>query len=378
MAALDQLLSTIKSVHSAAIGDTPWQQALAAVANVADGNAASIAVCDQQSLQHLEMYSHGLPGGDEIVFREDFAELNIRLPFIAQQKLNELSWDHMILDEAAMGHTPFYTEFLPRFDIRYFVAGVMLKNATEFAFVCVHRSPRMGHVQKQGIALMRTLLPHMRQAFDVTRRLRDAVPTSHDIECALDTLHDGAALVKADGTIAFANAAFAAIARRNDGIAVRKDTPVFADPESHAHYGLALAAVLRLRDGDPAPSSASDIVVPRPQGVPPYLVSVRPLLDKERAAASEGVAIVFVRDPLQSRAATAAMLCERFDLTAAEAALARALQSGMTPPGYAHSRGLSLNTIYTHLRRLREKTGCNRLPELIHKLNELHSPLRSG
>ena len=41
----------------------------------------------------------------------------------------------------------------------------------------------------------------------------------------------------------------------------------------------------------------------------------------------------------------------------------------------AHERALNLNTIYTHLRRLREKTGCNRVPELIHKLNELRLPL---
>jgi DNA-binding CsgD family transcriptional regulator len=36
-----------------------------------------------------------------------------------------------------------------------------------------------------------------------------------------------------------------------------------------------------------------------------------------------------------------------------------------------------LNTVYTHLRRLREKTGSNHLPELIHKLNELRLPLRA-
>ena len=38
--------------------------------------------------------------------------------------------------------------------------------------------------------------------------------------------------------------------------------------------------------------------------------------------------------------------------------------------------GGSLNTAYTHLRHLREKTGCSRMPELIRKLNEVQVPLR--
>jgi len=44
---------------------------------------------------------------------------------------------------------------------------------------------------------------------------------------------------------------------------------------------------------------------------------------------------------------------------------------------YADGRALSLNTVYTHLRRLREKTGSNRMAELIYKLNELRLPLRA-
>jgi DNA-binding CsgD family transcriptional regulator len=38
---------------------------------------------------------------------------------------------------------------------------------------------------------------------------------------------------------------------------------------------------------------------------------------------------------------------------------------------------LSLNTVYWHLRRIKEKTGCSRLPQLISKLNELRGPVRA-
>jgi DNA-binding CsgD family transcriptional regulator len=97
------------------------------------------------------------------------------------------------------------------------------------------------------------------------------------------------------------------------------------------------------------------------------------LLDKASAPA---IVMVFVRDPLAHGAAAIGTLRDLFGLTEAEAVLAQALQSGATPADYARGHGLSLNTVYTHLRRLREKTGCSRMVELIHKLGELRLPLR--
>jgi len=38
---------------------------------------------------------------------------------------------------------------------------------------------------------------------------------------------------------------------------------------------------------------------------------------------------------------------------------------------------LSLNTIYAHLRRIKDKTGCRKVPELIRRLNDLTLPSRS-
>ena len=42
----------------------------------------------------------------------------------------------------------------------------------------------------------------------------------------------------------------------------------------------------------------------------------------------------------------------------------------------ARTRAVSLNTVYTHLRRIKEETGSKRMAELIHKLNDLQVPAR--
>ncbi|MGH6868554.1 MAG: helix-turn-helix transcriptional regulator, partial [Methylocella sp.] len=54
-----------------------------------------------------------------------------------------------------------------------------------------------------------------------------------------------------------------------------------------------------------------------------------------------------------------------FDLTPAEARVARGLASGKTVEAIATDGGTSANTIRTHVRGVLEKTGCNRQVDIV-------------
>jgi DNA-binding CsgD family transcriptional regulator len=226
---------------------------------------------------------------------------------------------------------------------------------------------------------MRRLLPHVRSAFDVARRLRPSVEARQSLEHALDWLADGAVLVAADGKITFANEAFQAIARRSDGIGCKRGVIEIAAPPIRARLEQAIAASARWRAGVPNEAQGLDFSVPRPSGNRPYLISVRPLLEKGRSGstATPAVAIVFVHDPTKRATNDPSLMREMFGFTGAEANLAAGLQAGLSLGDYARQHALSLNTIYAHLRRIKDKTGCRKVPELIRKLNDLTSPSRS-
>jgi DNA-binding CsgD family transcriptional regulator len=268
-------------------------------------------------------------------------------------------------------------EFLASHDLRYFVGGIIVANRQEFAGVCVHRTPKQGHIDKAGLAVMERFLPHVKGAFDVARRLRGSGDARHALERALDWLADGAILVRSDGTVVYANEAFHAIARCNDGVRMKKGIIELAAADANHRFEAALKAVHHLRNNDLRDGSA-DFPVARASGAPPYLVSVRPIPRNRRDARLETAAdaIVFIRDPLSCNAAAIRLLREVLGLTDAEASLAQALQSGIPPGEYAQAHAVSLNTVYTHLRRLREKTGCHHMAELIRKLNDLQVPSR--
>lgn len=211
---------------------------------------------------------------------------------------------------------------------------------------------------------------------EVMRRLRTAGDTRDSLERTLDWLTEGVALVRADGAVVYANHRFEEIARRGDGLRLHKREIDFTTPQARNRFSTALAAAAPLRSGTIRSAGAIDFAAARSGSSAPYVVSVRPLADTGGDPARGAVAAVFVRDPQAHNAAAIPTLREIFGLTEAEASLAQALQSGMTLAEYAESRCLGANTVYTHLRRVREKTGCSRMPELIRKLNGLQVPLR--
>jgi DNA-binding CsgD family transcriptional regulator len=374
----DDLLAAVEAIHAAGLDDAYWPQALAAMREVVGGVGATFEVIDKTRSAHTAFHSVGIPPVHQIEYADYYLAISPRVRTGLLTPTGHVTWDYQIIDEAAMRRDPFYADFLPKNGLRYFVAGTIRQSEDQFTVFAIQRSVKQGHVGKREIALMRQLVPHVQQAFDVARRLKSAGETRDVLECTLDCLADGVALLRADGTVLYANESFQAIARRGDGICVRKNTIEFTDSEARTKFKAAIASVLRLRSGEADSAAGTDFRAARSAGGQFYLVSVRPLLGgAARKQPSSAVAIVFARDPHAPSVAATVTLRDLFGLTEAEAGLAQALQSGVALSDYANSRALSLNTVYTHLRRLREKTGSNRMAELIHKLNELRLPLRA-
>src|SRR5262249_49362590 len=152
------------------------------------GQISTLEVFDKRTLRHHEFMAHNMPPVHEIEYLDHYAGLNLRLPAHASAKLGDLLYDYPILDGDAMKRSPFYAEFLPRFNCRYFVSGIVASSDEEFTAVTVQRSVRDGHIDRPGIAIMRQLLPHVRQAFDMTRRFKESADIRHSLERALDWL----------------------------------------------------------------------------------------------------------------------------------------------------------------------------------------------
>jgi len=197
-------------------------------------------------------------------------------------------------------------------------------------------------------------------------------------ESALDLIADGIALLKRDGGIVYVNEALRRLAAGGNEIRIERNMIEFACPDLRSRFAQALGAVERVHDPDAA-FPVTDFAVPRQDGQPPYTVSVRSLSrGGNDADHPDAAAMLLVHDPLQQSAAAARMLRELYGLTNAEAQLVQALSTGMTAVAYADSRQISITTVYTHLRRTREKTGWKSVAELTRRFHELNVSLRAS
>lgn len=372
----DQLLATIEAIHTAGVNADHWPAALAALTRLCGGVGATLEVFDKQSQRHNAFHAVDVPLDLEKAYLDYWAPRSPRVIHGQHMKPGEVGWDYQILDEAAMDRDGFYSELLPLTDFRYFVSATLANSPAEYAVVAVQRSRRQGHVDEDEIAMMRQLVPHLQQALDVSARLKGAVLAMEAFEQALDWLDDGAVLLRRDGSIVFCNERFRHIAEGRDGLWIEKGTVTFAANACRAHFARGLGALQRAHNGDAGALPPCDFTVPRPSGDPDYVVSLR-ALGRAMRRPQNAVAIVFVRDPVAGNAAAVRLLRELFGFTPAEANLAQALQSGVSPAAYAREYRLSPNTVYTHLRRLKDKTGWRRTAELTRRLRQLQVPSRS-
>jgi DNA-binding CsgD family transcriptional regulator len=372
----DRFLCTVEAIHAAAIDNDLWPDALSQVTRLFGAVGATLEDFDKRSMTLRDFKVVGLPGGAADPYLEYYSHHNPRAAYAFRHLSQQTLCDYQIIDERGMDCDPYYAEYLTSIDLRYFLSGQISNTPDTQAVVAIQRSRRQGHVGLADIERMRRLLPHLRQAWDVTTRLKGAESAVRSLERALDWLADGVVLLHADGRVLYGNESFQAIARRGDGIRMRRGLIEFDDAAGQAKFAAAVGIIQRSRSGGPD-AGAGDIVMGRRGSNPPYIISVRPLTrtGRERRE-SDAALIVFVHDPLRRDVANSRALRSVFGLTEAEADLARALQAGATPGDYALARAVSLNTVYTHLRHIKEKTDCHRLPELIRKLNDVQMPLR--
>lgn len=335
-------------------------------------------IFDKVTLSPVAFHSVGLPPSEGADYLAHFAPLNPRLAAVSAQHPGGLNWDYQLLNEVEMEHDPFYAEFLARVGVRYFLSAILEQTQDKLTVVTVQRTRRQGHVEGREIALMERLVPHLQRANQTRERMQLDVARPDPFASALDLLNDGVALFRRDGSVLYANPALRAFAARETDFRLSRSAIAFTSPALRSRLAAAFDAVARI--GEPSAAHlTTDFAVPRADGLPPYTISLRPLRGHaDRTDAHDAVTMLLVHDPLQRQISIGCMLQDLYGLTHAEAHMAQALSGGMTAVAYAKSRRVSVTTIYTHLKRTREKTGWRSVAELTRGVRDLAVTLRAN
>lgn len=237
--------------------------------------------------------------------------------------------------------------------------GLIMPTGDHIVF-SVERSRERGPIEAPHIETLNELRPHIARAAMVAARmgLQSATTTKDAFaKLCVPTLLlnlDGVAIESSDEVAALSDSI---TWRANNHIALK-------DKNADALLREALVAL-------DTPSAIRSFAIKDENESPAHVAHVIPVSRSAHDIFAKGYALL-VLNPIDKKAQPSTdLLNSLFDLTAAEANVARKLAAGISVEKIAEEGDVSINTVRSQVRRIIEKTGCNKLPEVVSLISNL-------
>lgn len=268
-----------------------------------------------------------------------------------------------IVSETAFIRSAYFNDWCRRMDVQHLLGTALSVDGDTVGIVGIHRPTRGIAFDAAERALLERLLPHLRRALQLHRRIGALGAGEQASQEALRRLGGAAVVVAADGRVLQAGAAAEALFRRGDAVCVRNGRLMARRPSAQRRLAALIAdAVATAADG--AGEGGGAVALPR-GNAPPLAALVTPFRPaREGLGGAVPAAVVFLRDP-ERAAPHPAVLRGLFGFTQAEAGVAAALADGLDAAAVAARTGTSLHTVRSHIRALMAKTGTARQGELV-------------
>ena len=270
--------------------------------------------------------------------------------------------DYEVFTPNEMREDPFNREFLYPSGLGWAVAtAVRLPTGDDFV-VDLEREQTRGPVERERVVTLDRLRPHIARSALMATRLklecaRSATATLALVGLAAAVLDDGGRVVAANPLLEAMTSsvhwrAFGYLAL-GDKTADRLLRDAVADAGSN---GGASVRSFPVRGADNEPSLVAHVI--------PIRLSARDIFTRSTA--------VLVLTPMTlPTAAPVELVRSLFDLTAAEARVARGLANGKTVDDIATDSAVTVNTVRAQVRGVLEKTGCARQVDIVAMLTAI-------
>jgi DNA-binding CsgD family transcriptional regulator/PAS domain-containing protein len=274
--------------------------------------------------------------------------------------------DEALVERNRIQRTEFYNDFLTPFDMSYALGACVMGEPPLYSNVTILRPAREGPFEAREIEMVSALVPHIRRAVSLQRRLSGARTLATAATIALEGTTAAVILVDHSGRVVFAN-------ERAQRLMARRDTLRLFNGELHASTPSdtrALRTSIRRAAETTAGrgfSAGATLRIPcNATGTAHCLVTVSPLpsgIGVRRAAA-----MVTITQPLRPTNGATQAWHTLFGLTGAEIAVASLAATGADPADIATSLSLTVSTVRTHIKHIHRKTGTRRYGEMVSAL----------
>ena len=213
------------------------------------------------------------------------------------------------------------------------------------------------------IAMVRRLMPHIRQFIRVRQTLARAEAHRTTVTALLDNPRIGVLHLDRRGRILAANDRARSILRRGKGLSDRKGVLRARKSADQLRLERLLAGALPTSG---AVAVSGSMLLGRPSGLPSLVVHVKPVgVSQPDYGARQVAALVLIVEPGSRRRIDPGLVARTLGLTLAESRVAVWLAEGKSVRDMAEARGLTEGAIYWHLKQIYQKKSISRQVDLV-------------
>lgn len=354
------VLKIIEQIYEAAIAPGFWPQALARVAAAAGTEYAVVFTASPR-------ITAGWASEAAQPFLKDFVSggwphRNERTPKLLAREEPMFLRDTDVYAPHELLTDTLQNEFLVPRGLGREVATAIALPSGHFMVFSIHFSLSNAPIADSTVHVLNAIRPHLARASLIAATLAQ-IEVETTVR-ALDLLGIPCAVIGQGGRVLGCNDLFATDKRlvvgAGDRLRLRSSTGRLLLDDILARADAGFPEVLSL-------------LLPAEEGTSVAVLHVVPLLRTARDRFNGGLHIVVVTEAASRRIPSVEFLKALFDLTPAEANLARELVAGRTLPEVAHRTGRAHETMRVHLKSLLRKTGTSRQSELVRILSHMPS-----
>lgn len=350
----EQLARIIDDLYEAAAVADYWPGVLESLMSMFDC-AGAVLLSSQRNANHWV----STPSMAQAL--ADFAalgrpELNRRVSRAVALRHPGFLTDNDMFTEEELGNDPFYREVLRPQGLGWCAGSAIFVPGGDTLIVSIERRFDLGPISRPEVAVLDQIRPHIARAAAFSARL--ALERVRAVAEALGMLGLPAAVLGEKYRLLAANSLFETLI-----------PSVFRDQRQRLSLAnLAADALLAdalARDAGRIAGAVQSIPLPASEGREAMVLHVLPIRGAAHDVFTSAAAIIIATPVTSGLPPTQQLLEGLFDLTPAEARVARAICAGETVEQIASGLGITRNTVRIHLRRVFAKTGTHRQAELV-------------
>jgi DNA-binding CsgD family transcriptional regulator len=345
----------IGRIYEAAVIPEVWPSALHEIGEISGARGAILLTANpagQRWISSPDVYE------DMAAYEQGEWHLkNKRLQhFLARQHAGFLRDVDIFPSCEAVQEDPQIKEFFRPRGLGWGVGTTIPVPSGDFLVVSIERDYVRGPIENEVVPRLDALRPHLARAALMSARLH-----MERAKAAVETIGAiglPAAVVRRGGALLTANAQMQALVPHvlQDG----RDRARLVSKPADALLARAFAAI----EGDALTSEVTSIPVAATEQQPPMIVHLVPVRGLANDIFSQGRVVMVVTPVIPAQVPGAEVLQGLFDLSPAEARVARGIGGGSTVEEIAGAHGISRETVRTQLKSVLSKTGLGRQVEL--------------